>query len=162
MPGEMGRHPGVSPARFGRGKKFESFPIAPLHLHDMGYDMNGARMPRIERQRAARDLFGAAVLTVFFEAESVHRKNACVAGSRAVPRRQHVGDAIAQHGTLTEAEVERVGDRKRDNVAWPLDRERAVTLECESLIALQPSTGGGSVTTRGFVGPPAGRLGRSH
>src|SRR5262249_39342193 len=118
---------GVHPCRFGGSKEFEPFSRTPLHLHHMGDDMNSSWMSGIERQRATRYFFGAAILAVLLEAESVHSKHACVAGKRRLPFGQHLGDAITQHAPLAEPEVERMRSDKRKNVARPVDDYGAIT-----------------------------------
>ena len=109
MPCQMhGKSGAFDPCRFGRGKECETFTGAPLHLHHMGDDVNGARMPGVEGKRATRHLFGTTILTVLLKAESVHRKDARVAGHRGLPFGQHLGDTIPQHAPPAEAEVERM------------------------------------------------------
>ena len=138
----------VHPCRFGRRKEFEPFTGTPLHLHHMGDDVNGAWMAGVDVERATRYLFSAAILAVLLEAESVHRKHACVAGNPGVPFGQHLGDAIPQHAPLAEAEVECMRDHERENVAWPVAYDGAITFDRESLVAVEPSTRRRRVTTR--------------
>src|SRR5215475_1696437 len=88
------------PHRFSLRKEFEPFSSAPLHLHHMSDDMNCAGMMGIEGQRTTRHLFGAAILAILFEAESVQRKDAGVAWGRRIPLGKHLGDAISKHAPL--------------------------------------------------------------
>ena len=159
MPGQMNRNTCcVHPCRFGRHKKFKPLSGTPLHLHEMRDDMNGAEMSRIDRERASRHLFSAAILPILFEAESIHRKNACVAGNSSVPFVQHLCDAISQHTPLAEAEVERMSDDKRENIAWTVDKDGAVTFDRKVLIAVKPSARCGRVAARRIVGVRAKRF----
>src|SRR6516165_2253541 len=115
----------IHPSRLRGRKKFEAFSRAPLHLHHMGKHMNGAWMRWLEGQRTTCYLFSAAVLAVLFEAESVHRKNACVAGDGVPPCRHHLGNAVSQHAPLAEPEVERVRNCEGENIARPVDQDCA-------------------------------------
>ena len=138
-------------AELGCRKKFKPFSITSLHFHDVGDDMNGARVSSVQDERTTCHLFGATVMAVLFEAESIHRKDTCVVGNRFGPLRQHLGDAISQHAPLTEAEIKCMCNRKRENVAWSVDQDCTITFNCESLIAFEPSTCRGRVTTCGVV-----------
>src|SRR5437660_1254902 len=138
---------GIHPCRFGCSKKCEPFTGTSLHLHHMDDDMNGARMSGVEGERATRGLLGLTVLTVFLEPECIHRKDARVAGRRGFPSRQYPGDTIAQHALVTEAEVQRMCNHERENVAWPVDQDGAVTLDRESRIPVEPSSSRRCVTT---------------
>src|SRR5262245_39541741 len=141
MTGEMHGNAGcVLPCRLGLRKKFESFSITPLHFHHMGDDMNSAGVSRVYGEHAPRDLFGATILTVLLKTESIHRKNTCVAGKRFVPLGYHLGDTVSQHTSLTEAEINGMGNRKRQNVAWLVDYDCTITFNRESLVAFEPST----------------------
>jgi hypothetical protein len=142
---------GFHPNWFGRGKECEPFTGTPLHLHHMSDDMNGAWMSWVEGERATRYLFGTAILTVLFEAECVHRKDACVAGNRGVPLGQHLGDTISQHAPLAKTKVQGMRGHEREDIARPVDEDCAVPFDRESLIAVEPSTRRGRVTTCGVV-----------
>src|SRR6266700_246622 len=96
---------GVHPRRFSSGKKCEPFEGTSLHLHHMDDDVNGARMLGVDGERATPSFLGATVLTIFLEAERVHRKDARVVGRRGLPFWQNPGDTIAQHAPVAEAEV---------------------------------------------------------
>ena len=163
MPCEMhGKSGAFDPCRFGRRKECETLTGAPLHLHHMGDDVNGARMSGIEGERAPRHLFGTTILAVLLEGERVHRKDARVAGHCGVPFRQHLGDTIAHHASPAEAEVECMRDHERENVARPVDDDGAVTFERKSRVALEPSTRRGRVTACGVVDVWARRLDGGH
>ncbi len=69
-----GKSGAFDPCQFGRGKECETFTGAPLHLHHMRDDVNGARMPGVESERTTRHLFCATILAVLLKAERVHRK----------------------------------------------------------------------------------------
>ena len=157
-----GKSGAFDPRRFGRGKECETFAGAPLHLHHMGDDMNGARMARIEAKRAMRYLFGTTILAVLLEGERVHRKHARVAGHRALPFGQHLGDTISHPALPAEAEVERMRDHERENVPRPVDDDGAVTFDRKSRIALEPSTRRSGVTTCWLVLVWANRLDSGH
>src|SRR5262249_27877820 len=122
MPGEMHGNAGcVLPCRLGLRKEFESFAITPLHFHHMGDDMNSAGVARVQGERAPCHLFGATILTVLLETESIHRKNTCVAGKRFVPFGHDLGNAISQHTPLTEAEIKCMGNCKCNYIARLVD-----------------------------------------
>src|SRR5262249_50789189 len=129
----------------------ETFTGASPHLHDMGDDVNGAWMSGIESERAPRNLLGTAILAVLLQAERIHCEDARVAGQRVVPFGQHLGDTGAQHAPPAEAEVERMRDRERDDVARPVDDNGPVTFESKGRIAPQPCTRCGRVTTSRIV-----------
>jgi hypothetical protein len=74
-------------------------------------------------------------LAVLFKTESVHGKDACVAGDGFVPLRHHLGDAISQHAPLTEPEIKCMGNCKRNNIAWPVDQDRTIMFGREVLVA---------------------------
>src|SRR5215470_6008956 len=93
------------PRRFSLREEFEPFSSTPLHFHHVGDDMNCAGMMGVEGQGATRHLFGAAILAILFEAESVQRKDAGVARSRRIPLRKHLGDAISKHAPLASPEI---------------------------------------------------------
>ena len=80
-----------APCRLGGGKERETFTGAPLHLHDMRDDVNGARMPRVDGEGSTRYLFSTIILAVLFKAKGIHRKDAGVAGRRA----SHAGSTWA-------------------------------------------------------------------
>jgi len=157
VPGQVDRNAfRVPPRRFGGGKESEPFPGAPLHFHHMDKDVNCAWMPRIERERAARRLFGTAILTVFLETERIHRKDARVAGDRGIPFGYDAGKTIAQHPPLAEAKVQRIRGRERENVARPVIEDGAVTFGSETLLAVEPGARRGCVTACGIVLVEAG------
>src|SRR5262249_29383881 len=137
-----------APSRLGSGKERKAFAGAALHLHDVRDDVNSGRKPRIEGEGATRHRFSTVVLAVLLESEGVHCKDAGVAGRGGIPRRQHLGDTIPQHVPLAEAEVERMRDHERQNVAWPVDDDGAVTLSRQTGVALEPSTRRIRMTTR--------------
>jgi hypothetical protein len=110
--------------------------------------MNGSGMPRIEGKCAPCRLLSAPILAILFEPEGVHRKNAWVTKNRAFPFRHHLGDAISQHAPLAKAKIERMRNHKRENIARPIDQDGAITLDCESLVAVKPSTCRRRVTAR--------------
>ncbi len=141
----------VGPCRFGCGKERETFPGATLHFHQMGDNVNGARMSGVEGKCAPRCLFGATILTVLLEAERVHGKHAGVAGHRRLPLRQHLCDAIAEHTPPAEAEIERMRDHQRENVTRPVDDDGAVTFKRKHRIAVEPGARRGRVTIRAVV-----------
>ncbi len=137
MPCQMdGKGGAFGPCRFGRGQECETFTGAPLHLHHMGDDVNGARMSGVERERAARHLFSTTILAVLLEGEPVHRKDARVAGRCSLPFGHHLGDTIPHRAPPAEAEVERMRDHKRQDIARPVDDDGAVTFDRENRIAL--------------------------
>src|SRR5262245_22932946 len=55
-----------------------------------------------------------------------------------------------------------MGNDKRENVARPVDYDRAITFNRESLIAVKPSTRRGRVTTYGIVNVWANRFEGHH
>ena len=118
----------------------------------MGDNVNGAGMTRIECQRAPRDFFGAAVLSVFFQGKSVHRQDARISRHLSRPVRQHHRDPIAHHAPSAKVEVERVRDRKRQNVMGPVGEDGAIKCGCTRRIAVKPSARGQCMTTRGMAG----------
>jgi hypothetical protein len=113
----------------------------------MGDDVNCAGMLGVKGQRTTRHFFGATVLAILFEPESIQRKNACIVRSRRIPFRQHLGDAISKHAPPAKTEVEGMCNGKRENVAWPVDKDCAVTFGRESLVAIEPCARCGRVTT---------------
>jgi hypothetical protein len=117
----------------------------------MGDDVNCARMLGVEGQRAPRHLFGAAVLAILFQAESIERKNARIARSRRIPFGQNLGDAISQHAPLAKTEVKGMRGGERDEVQGPVNEDGAIKFGCKSLVAVEPSTRRECVTTRGVV-----------
>ena len=121
-------------------------------------DMNGARMSWVDGERAASRSFGTTVLAVLLKAEGVHRKDTRVAGRRGLPFGQNLGHTFAQHVPPAEAEVERMCDLERENIAWPVDHDGAVTLDRKGGTAFEPSTRRGCVTARGIVHVRARRL----
>src|SRR5262249_32336096 len=112
---------GVHPRRFGSCEEFEPLSDTPLHLHHMGDDVNSSWMSGVECQRATRYLFGAVILAVLLETESIHRKHACVAGKISLPFGQHLGDTITQHTPLAKPEIKGMRSDKRENFARPVD-----------------------------------------
>jgi len=137
MPGEMdGYSSTFAPCRFSRSKKCEPVIDTALHFHHMRDDMNGARMTGIKCQRAPRDFFGKAVLSILLEGKSVHRKDARITRHLGHPVRQHLRDPVAHHAPPAEVEVERVRDRKRQNVMRPVDQDGPVKCDCMCRIAV--------------------------
>jgi hypothetical protein len=128
----------------------------------MNDDVYGPGMPRVELQCAPRHPFCATILAVLLEAESIHRKNACIAGHRGVPFRQDLSDAITQHAPQTQTEVQRVRNDERQNVAWKIDDDGSVTFDRESVIAVKPGARRGSVATRVIISIPANRFNRRY
>ena len=127
MPGEMdGKSGAFAPRRFGRGEECEAVVKAALHFHHMRDDVNGAGMPRIERQRLLRNSFGAPILSILLEGKSVHRKDARVTRHLSRPVRQHLRHPVAHHASPAKVEVERMRDRKRQHVVRPVDEEGIV------------------------------------
>jgi hypothetical protein len=102
---------------------------------------------RLARRALELDLFRAAILAILFEAESVERKNTRIARSRRIPFGQHLGDAISKHAPLAKAEVKGMRNGKREKVAWPVDENCAIAFGRESLVAVEPCTCCGRVTT---------------
>ena len=158
MPGQMDGKARIDPRGFVRGKKFEPLSTASLHLHDMRDDMHGRGMTRVDFQCPPRHFFSAAILAVLLEAESIHRKNAGIAGRRGIPFRQHLSNAISQHVPQTQTEVERVRNSERENVARKVDNDRPVAFDRKGVIAVKPGTRRQGVTTCLSVGFPADRL----
>src|SRR5262249_40023848 len=116
------------PFTFGCCKKRKPFPIAPLHLHHVGHSMDGTGKHGLEVKRATRRPFGSSILAVLLKAESVHGKDARIARRGCVPRGQDMGDPISQHAPATEEEVERMRHYERENVAWPVGDEGAISV----------------------------------
>ena len=146
----------------GRGKECETFASAPLHLHHMGDDVNGAWMSGIEDERATRYLFGTTILAVLLEGECVHRKDARVAGHRGSPFGQDLGETDPHHAPLADVKVERMCDHERENVARPVGNDGAVTFDRKSWVALEPSARRACVTARRIVHVGARRLDGGH
>ena len=119
-------------------------------------------MQRFERQRAPRHPFGACILAIFLEAEGVHGKHARVAGCGCRPLRQDLGDPVPQHQPMTETEVERMRERKCEDVARPVDGEGTVLLERQGRIALEPGPRRRRMATRGIVRVGTRRLDDAH
>ena len=92
---------------------YEAFAGAPLHLHHVRDDVNGARMAGVDGERASRGLFGTTILAVLLQGERVHRQDARITGRRSLPCRQHLRDAIAHRAPPAEPEVERMRDHER-------------------------------------------------
>jgi hypothetical protein len=88
--------------------------------------VNGAGMTWIECQRAPRDFFGAAVLSILLEGKGVHRKDTRITRHLSRPVRQHLRDSIAHHAPVAKVEVERVRHCKRQNILRPLGEDCAV------------------------------------
>src|SRR5262245_45248889 len=159
MPCEMhGKSGAFDPCRLGSRKERQALAGAPLHLHDVYYNVNRTRMLGVDGERAPGRLFGTTILTVFLQRERVHRQDARVAGHRGVPFRQHLGDTIAHHASPPEAKVECMRDHERENVARPVDDDGAVTLERESGVTLQPRTRRDRVSACGVVDVRTRRL----
>jgi len=78
MPGEMDRIAGLPPCWFCYRKKFKPLLSSSLHLHDVGDDMYGPGMVRVQQECTARHLFSPTILAVFFETESVHCENTSI------------------------------------------------------------------------------------
>jgi hypothetical protein len=146
------------PRPFGCGKEGETFACAPLHLHDMGDDVNGARMSRVKAECPPGDLFSTAILAVLLKGERVHREDTRVAGHRGPPFGEQLGDTIPHHAPPAKAEVQRMRDHECRNVARPVDDNGAVTFGRKGWIALKPGARGGRVTTRAVVHVVARRL----
>src|SRR5262249_13829544 len=124
---------------------------APLHLHDMGYDVNGSRMSRVKRKGASGRFFGTTVLPGFLEGERVHREEARIAGHRGIPFGQHLGDAIPHHAPPPEAEIQRMRDHERENVTLPVDDDGAVAFDRKRRVTLEPSPRRSRMATRVVV-----------
>jgi hypothetical protein len=75
-----------------------------------------------------------------------------------MPFRQHLGNAVSQHASQAEPEVERMRNGERENVAWKVDNDRPVTLQRKGVIAAEPGTRRQGVTTRLCIGFPTHRL----
>src|SRR6266498_2084828 len=146
-----GKFSTFDPCRFGGLKECETFASTALHLHHMSDDVNGAWIPWIECECATRYPFGTTILSILLKTECVHRKDTCVARQCGFPHLQHLGDAISQHSPLTEAKVECMSDRKRENVARPVDHDCAVTFKRKIRSVLKPSSRRGRVTMRVIV-----------
>jgi hypothetical protein len=56
-----------------------------------------------------------------------------------VPLWQYLSDAIPQHPPLTEAEVKRMRNGKREDIAWKVNKDGAVTFDREGLVTIKPS-----------------------
>src|SRR5215831_13888238 len=158
MPEEVDREAGVHPGRFRGCKKFKSLPSTSLHLHNMGDGVNCRGMSRIHLQGAPRHLFGPTILTVLFEAESVHRKYAGITRHFGIPLGQDLRDTIPQHAPQTQAEVERVRRGERNNVAGRIDNDGTVPFEGSSLIAIQQGARREGVATQAMIDPLANRF----
>jgi hypothetical protein len=128
----------------------------------MGDDVNGAWMSGIEDERATRYLFGTTILTLLLERESIHRKDARVAGHCGFPFRQYMSETDPHHAPLAEVKVERMCDHERENVARPVANDGAVTFDRESWVALEPSARCTCVTSRRTVHVGARSLDGSH
>ena len=111
---------------------------ASLHLHHVDERVDGADVPGVDRECAARKILRATILPVFLQPERVHREHARVAGHVAIPVRQHPGQPIAQHAPLSKAKVKRVGDDERGDVTRPVADDSAITREGQCGIAVEP------------------------
>ena len=88
MPSEMhGKSCAFRPRRLSRRKERKALAGAPLHLHHVSNNMNGAHVTGVEGERTPGRLFGATILAVLLQRERVHRQDARVAGHRGVPFR---------------------------------------------------------------------------
>src|SRR5215472_16610252 len=121
---------------------------ASLHFHHMSNDMDGAGMPGIQSQRAPRRFYDATILPIFFESKGIHRKHAGVARHFGRPLRQHFREPVKHHASTAEVEVERVRNRKRQNVMRPSNKNSVIESGRTSGIAIEPGTRGGSVAAR--------------
>ena len=119
------------PCRLGFVEERQTLARASFHLQDVSDDMDGARMAGVEGERPTRRLFGLSILAVLLEAEGVHRKQARVVARFGVPIRKDLCDPVPQHASPAKAEVERVGERERDDVARPIDDDRPIAFERE-------------------------------
>ena len=133
-----------------------------LHFHDMRDDVNGAGMPRIERQRLLRNSFGAPILSILLKGKSVHHKDARITRHLSRPVRQRPRHPVAHPAPPAKVEVERMCDRKREHVARPVGEEGIVQRDRMNRIALEPSARGPGVRSRRIIGVGACRLDRSN
>ena len=162
MPSEMhGKSGALDPRLLGLVEEREALAGAPLHLHHVGEDVDGAGMPGIDGERAPRQLFGLAILAVLLETERVHREHARVARHRGVPCGQRLRGAVPQHAALPEAKVERMGGREREHVVRPVNDDGAIAFGRERRVAVEPSARRVGVAARRIVRVRAISLDRS-
>jgi hypothetical protein len=124
----------------------------------MNDDVYGPGMPRVELQCTPRHPLSATILAILLEAESIHRKNACIAGHSSMPFRQDLSDAIPQHASQTQTEVQCVRNDERQNVAWKIDDDGSVAFDCEGVIAVKPGARRESVAARVIISILADRF----
>jgi len=159
MPSQVHGESGLlDPCRFGRRKKRKPFTVSSLHLHYVRHDVHGTRVGGLQVERSTRHAFGASIVTVLLEAESVHGKNARIAGCGRLPCGQHPSDPIAQHLPAAKSKVECMRDDKRDDVARAVGDDGAIAIERERGIALKPGARRRRVATRRMVRVRTGRL----
>jgi hypothetical protein len=138
----------LPPRRPGFSEESQTLACPPLHLQDMRDDMDGPGVSGIEGKSPPRRPLGPPILAVLLEAEGVHRKHAWIGARLGAPFGQDLSNAVAQHPAPPETEVKRVGNRERDDVARPIDDNRAVAFERRSRAAIEPGARGRCVAAR--------------
>ena len=139
VPRDVRREPGV--ARPDGARRFEpcdALGRTALHLHDVRYHVNCARVVGLKAQRFPGSALRASVIAVLFETERVHAEHVAVAGHVRVPMWQHLGDPVAQHLAVTEPKIQRVRDLQGEAVARVVDNDRAVPFERKLRVAVEP------------------------
>jgi hypothetical protein len=117
----------------------------------MGDDVHGPWMPRFDFQSSPGHPFGAPILAILLETEGVDRKDTGVPALIRLPIGQYVSDPLSQHTSQTQAEVQRVGDHERDNIAWKGEYDISISFYRQGLIARKPGARRESMTTGAMI-----------
>ena len=104
--------------------------------------MRGPDIRRAELHGTPADGFGVVIGAAFLEPEGMHAEDDAALRIAVAPGVQDLGGTVAEHGGMTQQEIEQVGDLQRQQVARKFRGDVAVQLGRPGEVAAQPGARG--------------------